>query len=262
MSLDWLIYVADIFGGMDGRTPEACEAGHDIHEVIPVAVSMGVDWAEGMVVFDASQYEDVDGFCPGDDAISRVLKDERCWEFHNFLPFLDALALADPDEPVLDIGSHLGWYTCLATTRGFNVLAVCPDAEQLELLHMNVAGNHAPRAAAVSAWTWIDENTPVIPVDGSPMIAMVKIDIEGSERHAVRVLRELLQARKIRSMMMECSPIFNNSYRDLVSDIISYGYIATMIGPPTVVITNSFVLEELLATWPQFDIMFRRIEDV
>jgi SAM-dependent methyltransferase len=170
-------------------------------------------------VFNASLYPDTVGYCAGDDYVSRVLVDHGSWEPHVMaglveLGVLDDTGDHDTREVVLDIGCHIGWYSRLAASYGYHVLAVDGELEHLDMTAANVArtAEQADRELVLCRG-WIDADTKEVdvPEDGT-RVRLVKADIESHERHAVRAVRRLLDAGIVDYLLLEISPVFRDDY--------------------------------------------------
>jgi FkbM family methyltransferase len=130
-------------------------------------------------------------------------------------------AVVQPGDAVIDAGAHLGSFTLALAAARCRVLAVEASARNVDLLRASVAFNgfsevrvvHAAAAAAEGslsfladgAWGWVaapgepfTEYTPAVRLDDLvdllqwERVALVKIDVEGSELSVVRGLSRLL----------------------------------------------------------------------
>ena len=158
-------------------------------------------------------------WCTGQDIISYSIAEQGVWEGYETLTVLDVLDRGKRADLMLDLGAHIGWYSALADQ--FGVFTVEASAENNLLIGKNVAAHADPWVDTGPAW--IDEDTPILPADAEP-IHLVKIDLEGAENHAVRMLSALFAARKINYCLMEVSPVFADYYSDLVVWIADQGY--------------------------------------
>lgn len=200
-------------GGFD----EVCYAKHGAHTTVEA------DTAQGrMTVYDADRYQNVYGFCPADDVVSRTLLESGEWEIQNREALWDRgiLDSPEPGETVIDFGCQVGWYTRMAARAGFRVLAFDAVAESLAL----AVGNGG--TAVTGCRAWIDADTPELDPEGCPPIRLVKADIEGNEEHALRVVWPLLDAGLVDHLLLEMSPVFNPSYRHVADRLRAAGYTA------------------------------------
>ena len=158
-------------------------------------------------------------WCTGQDIISYSIAEQGDWEGYETLTVLDVLDRGKRADLMLDLGAHIGWYSALADQ--FGVFTVEASAENNLLIGKNVTAHADPWVDTGPAW--IDGDAPILPADAEP-IHFVKIDLEGAENHAVRMLSALFAARKINYCLMEVSPIFADYYPDLVAWIADWGY--------------------------------------
>ena len=201
-------------------------------------------------------------YCPAQDVISRAIDIEGTWERHESALFVDILKHGLPDpNPVYDFGCQLGWYTTIAERLGYPVVACDVNAENVALTCRN-----APEAAVFLGA--VDEYAGVLP---AMKMRCVKIDIEGAEQWAVRMIEPSLEYALIDYILMEVSPVFHDGYPALMERICSYGYDPWLIPSndrdcpprfdvePLRALTHSPTLD--LATVPdlhQVDVMFAR----
>jgi len=185
--------------------------------------------------------------CPGNDVVSEGIATQGIWEGFEtavVLDILDSLRSGPyvPGSYVMDIGSQLGWYSALARGR-YPIIAIEAEAENLGLTWLN-ASNGVDQPALTVWQGWIDEDVPFIPKDAEP-IHFLKIDIEGNEVWAVRMLSELFTASKINYALIEISPVFNNSYPRLVERIADWGYGVFQIPPKGWIHTKEYSQDPL-----------------
>ena len=112
----------------------------------------------------------------------------------------------DPvEQVVVDFGSHIGWYSTIAAAYGYEVAAVDVNAENCDLAEENLA-----RATSAQFGVFcgtVQESSPAL--DVLP-IRCVKIDIEGSEEWAIKMLDASIAAKTIDTLLIEISPVFNS----------------------------------------------------
>lgn len=237
----WLKKVAAVAKAATAYHP-VCETHGEPHQRITVASALGP-----MLVFDADRYRDTPGYCVGDDEVSRSFALYGTWEVRNARIFEDAVA----EHPgiVLDIGCHVGWYSRIARWLNRDVIAFDAVTEHIEMCKANAPGVHAMQM-------WFDEHTGTLPVAGAPEIAAVKMDIEGAEQHALRMIEPLIDAGNVATILMEVSPVFNDSYPAVVRSLFERGYQAEVTVPFRQLTVDN--LDAVLAEHPQFDVLFRR----
>ena len=161
-------------------------------------------------------------WCTGQDVVSYSIAEQGVWEGYETLTVLDVLDRGKRADLMLDLGAHIGWYSALAT--GYGVFTVEANEENNRLIERNITG----RIRLSNDWlntgpAWIDGDAPILPGNAEP-IHFAKIDLEGAEDHAVRMLSALFAARKINYCLMEVSPVFADYYPDLVAWVADQGY--------------------------------------
>lgn len=235
---------------------DGCLAGHDSHATRLVATDQG-----RMHVFAWEFYADFPNYCTGDDEVSKAIDVNGGWERNEMAVVGDVFANREPGV-VLDLGSHVGWYSLFTARYGHQVLALDADAEHLRVLVANaqlafVADRVTP------ALGWLDETTKALePLDGVD-VALVKVDVEGKEAEAVRVLVPLLEARAIGAVLIELTPVFGPGWRAAFDDLTDAGYHAwlvpdTNIDNPHLELRNLPVSADAMEQWPQRSVLFTR----
>lgn len=205
---------------------KTCQAGHVMHERLMVDTVVGK-----MMVFDFEKYKDQHGlYCTGQDDISRTLKNEGVWGHTETKMIEELLAQGNPVQRiVLDFGAHIGYYSVMAAKLGYTVQAYEGNFENAELLRINAKLNGVDYKIVTNT-IWIDKNSSN--VNFNKEIELAKIDLEGNEKHAVRMLWPLIKTQQIKHIFMEVSPVFNDSYPDLVTSICAAGYDVFLDGEP------------------------------
>ena len=217
-----------------------CAAGHErhettwhrvtlrgqsaVHEYPPIPEHLAREF--WMQLYDHEQYKGFAGYCPGQDDICLGIQQSGIWEGYETLVALQILHEGDRNHRVIDVGAQLGWYTLLAASFGYDVLAVEAHAETLHHL-VESAERNGWRDLVEPVLAWIGKDTP--PAEWTGEYLLLKADIEGAEEHAVRWCRELFLERRLRYALLEISPCFNASYPALVEWILDCGYAAYML---------------------------------
>lgn len=227
--------VVELLGG--GRV-NVCEVGHRTHEAVRVAISLRGqpevwDFPEiperharefAMWVWDADRYAGHAGrYCPGQDEVSKAILEQHIWEGFATRVALEIMDGARDGQCVVDVGCHVGWYSLLALTgpRDLWVFAIDADPEHLGLVERTTA-EWVRGTRLTSCRAWIGPDTPTM-VDDGLSVRLAKIDIEGQEHEAVRVLGDLLRAGHVDYLMVEASPEFGDS-APMLRQLESYGY--------------------------------------
>ncbi len=221
-----------------------CQRGHTTHESTLVDVDLSVPhgYADlppvppslarsfGMFVWDPSVHP-VDGgpYCPAADAVSETIVRQRIWEPAETILTLTACKAAVPDL-VVDFGAQVGWFSLLACSCELDVLAIEADAENVGLLRASAQANGWAGVIDV-VHDRITEATETLPAGA---IALAKIDVEGSEREAVRMLRPSIEAGAVDHLLIEVTPVFADYYGTMVADLVRDGYRAWRLPPKSI----------------------------
>lgn len=243
------------------QRPQAqCFAGHVTHERTWQRITQNhtnLDQAEypwDIMVFDP-QYRDIHGYCPGDDDISRTLALYGIWEPAETKAFFTALSQSP--GAVIDFGTHVGWYSLNAARQGRPVLGIECYGEHSSMLYESARHNYLT-GLIHQATHWVDHETPVLPIEGAPPIAIAKIDLEGNDGHAVRALSGLMDAGNVANLLIEISPVFNGQYPSMVKTLMErYGYSAAVVNPWRAFTIDE--VDEVVALAPQVDMIFSRV---
>lgn len=218
-----------------------CEVGHDGHEILHIDLQMlgehhGLkdapkikpEWAMKLPfnVFNYKLYANTAGYCPADDDVSRSIYSHGVWEGFETIMFLDILHQGNKDNLVLDFGSNIGWYSVIAAKLGYDVRAFDSDTHINEVHKLNALVNTVGKKITLdNRWIGVDSGK----VDIDRKVEFLKCDIEGSEQYMYNMTKHLFGANRIKYALLEISPVFNDSYFELVPKIIANGYTAYRI---------------------------------
>ena len=179
-------------------------------------------------VWDTAQTP-VDGgpYCPARDAVSETIISHGVWEPRETTVLLLAWEALGWDCEFVDIGAQIGWFTWLANHKGIDAYAVEADPAVASVLEQNIHPGlteiiNLRMGADIPDW---------FPGPISHPYVVAKIDIEGAEEAAVVALSERVGLQRVPFILMEVSPVFNDSYPDLVADLMSRGYSAYLMPP-------------------------------
>lgn len=206
----------------------------------------------------------VDGgpYCPAHDAVSETIVSHHIWEPRETVIALTVMASAPEGSVVVDMGAQLGWYSLLGLSFGLMVEAWEADTANLDLLQ---------QSAQVNGWGHllsavherIGPSTPPAPAE--PRIRFAKIDLEGAEDEAIRVLWPAIEAGMLDFLLMEVSPVFADYYPELAQRILDAGYRAWRLPPKRVPPVRLDALPGGLVPWVpamidphQEDVIFQR----
>lgn len=242
---------------------------HGYNDLPPIPPSLATSFE--MYVFDWELYNEEGPFCPAHDAVSQTIAQLGIWEPAETSLVLDICRSAPPDSLILDIGAQIGWYSLLAASQGVNAIAFDADDEPLYLL---------ASSAALNGWNHcITRETLRVGPDTEQMkwsgpIRLVKVDVEGAEDQAIRMLWPLIKSEAIDYLLIEVSPVFADYYGDLMVDLTLNGYSPFLL-PPKRTPPHSFEhplidigtwrikergqdLRNRVATWHQENVLFVR----
>lgn len=200
---------------LSGGFANPCEAGHGVHHTKIVGLPNG----EPFEIFDWTLYADTTGYCPADDAVSQSIDLGGGWEAHISEVANRVLQFGRPGV-VLDIGAHVGWYASLAMRWGWPTLAVEANLDCCAVLERNL--KFRPIVPVYIAHGWIGEKS--LPFHDDLQIQLLKADIEGNELYVYQVFAEHFHKHSIEYAIFEISPVFNNSYPELIGNLLNDGY--------------------------------------
>jgi hypothetical protein len=193
-----------------------CQVGHPQHDRKVVSTILG-----DMTIYDWEKYANTTGYCTGDDAVSQTLEKTQSWDIEEFNRMKQILEAGDRSNLFIDCGCHLGWFSKLAESLGYPIIAYDGDKENLELLKLNVP-------SARSKLIWFDENIkPRKWCKGCSRfkgIECMKLDLEGNEQWGIEYYRQAFEQKAVKNVIMEVSPVFNSSYEALLNRLRAWGY--------------------------------------
>ncbi len=224
-----------------------CQRGHGTHATRPVDVTLGGptsyhDYPDiparmarkfTMQVFDWERYWDMDDprYCPASDAVSQTIDQIGVWEPRETILTLAVCTAAAAGSVMVDMGAQLGWFSLLAASCGLDVNAVDADPENLRVLRESSERN-GWELQVVRYLERIGPNNPTFDLEEKDCrVALAKIDIEGAENDAIRMLWPLIEAGRVDHLMIEVSPCFAGYYPQLVADLVDVGYQAWLLPP-------------------------------
>ena len=156
------------------------------------------------------------------DVVSEAIGLYGVWEVPETIILSSAFAAAPEDTMFVDIGSHVGWFSVLAGSYGLKVTAVDANVDALDLLRRSWEDNRFLNYLGLVS-VEITEGTHWVQPRTENMI--VKMDVEGAERHAVAMLRPWFEDGTIAQCLMEVSPCFNDTYPALLGELFDLGYV-------------------------------------
>lgn len=194
------------------------------HDYPPIPLDMSLDielavWDTGITPVDGGPY------CPARDAVSETLISHGVWEPRETIILMDAFRRLGDDGCFVDIGSQVGYFSAIAAKMGMVVLAVEADPAVAVLCDENIQRNGVRDDQSFTLNRRVGPDANVL--DGfteSPRL-VVKIDVEGAEPDAIRMLQPVLDREQVDFMVIECSPVFHDGYPALVQQLMDYNMI-------------------------------------
>lgn len=220
-----------------------CQRGHERHATRLLDIDLGKPHGYSdytpiperfaqrfkMYVYDP-EIHPVDGgdYCPAHDVVSETLASHGIWEPRETVLALSVFATAPKGSVFYDMGAQIGWYSLLAASSGLKAHAFEADEVNLSTLKASFKVNGWSQMLRPHLGR-IGSETPAI--RSMTPVRLAKLDLEGAEDQAIRMLWPLIEARKIDHLMIECSPVFADYYGELVVNLIHKGYVAYRLPP-------------------------------
>lgn len=212
-----------------------CQRHHDTHDRISVAVDLGRGHGYHdypavperlarrfeVLVYDWSRYQTPGPYCPAHDAVSETIDTLDVWEPAETIAVLSACEAAAPGSIMIDFGAQLGWFSLLAASCGLDVIAYEADPVNVDTLRHSLDLNGWASRVGIVAGR-VGPDTP--PLEGNGRVALAKIDLEGAEPDAIRVLWPLIEQGLVDHLLVEVSPVFHDGYPAMCRDLVEAGY--------------------------------------
>lgn len=239
---------------------------HDKHSTLIKGVNyLGHKYMQ--VIYDWSKYIDPTShtWCPANDVVSQNIDLYGFWEVYETALMNDLFKKADKGSNFIDVGAQTGWYTLLAADSGLNVLAVESDENSASLIKGSVSMNGFENVVVSNLF--VDDKSNVLPAMD---MYLVKVDVEGNEKYALKMFEDSFEQKLIKYAVFEFSPVFNDSYKEILEKLNAYGYNGYKIPTGEEFWANDFLenpLETLLQkqpvvasdidNWEQENILFK-----
>lgn len=184
-----------------------------------------------------------------DDVVSETIESHGVWEPADTILVLDwcARVAAKGGGRMLDLGCQIGWFSLLAGLSGLDVVAIDGNSNALRLLEASWYANQI-RAKLVSMQQIIDDRW-FFRLGTTDRVALLKADLEGSEAYAVEALGSYIDEGRIDRILMEISPVFNDSYGAILRRLIDAGYAVFTVPDKQHPPANASHTEEWLRTF-------------
>lgn len=206
-----------------------CQAGHEKHDTKTVE-AQGLKYQ----VYDWEKYFNKDGspkwpqaYCSGQDIISQSIDKFGVWEpdetklFHRLLS-------EHSSGIVVDIGSQIGYFSILSASKGRSVIGLDSNKENIALAQQSAHLNGLSDRVEFHH-TFVSKDS-FFSLNEKDDIHILKCDIEGNERYAVEMMKRCFEVGRIKYAIIEISPVFNDSYPELVERIANWGYNVYQVG--------------------------------
>lgn len=163
----------------------------------------------------------------GLDIISKCIEKDNCWE-----PFQTEITneiLKDGNHIFIDVGSHLGYYSLLASLYNNNIISIEINNKYIELFNKSIKINNIKNIELYNKC--VDKNFSLnSKIDTDTYIKLIKCDIEGYEIEFIDSIYNRLKNKKIENLILEISPLFRDNYPEYVKKIYDIGYYVYDIG--------------------------------
>lgn len=221
---------------MTGWAEIACQRGHKTHDASTVAVDLSKphgyhdlpavssSLAFSMQVFDWEDYGE-GPYCPGHDTVSETIATLGIWEPAETVLALKVCA-GHAGERMVDLGAQIGWFSLLALAQGLEVDAIDADPEPLRLLRESASLNDWGGRLCTSHRRLGPDMWPFAP---GPAVRFAKVDVEGAENEAIRILMPSLRRGRVEHLCVEVSPVFADYYPAMLRDLMDLGYVAYLL---------------------------------
>lgn len=162
------------------------------------------------------------------DVISKCLESKNnCWE-----PYQTEITkeiLKNGNNIFIDVGTHLGYYSLIASSLGNNVIGIdCSDI-YIDLFKKNIDLNNLKNIKILK--NMVDSNFSLDTIiDVNTKIKLIKCDIEGYEIEFVKSIQTRLENKTIENLILEISPTKRNEYNETIKSIFYLGYHVYDIG--------------------------------
>lgn len=196
-----------------------CLAGHKDHKRKIIRTVQG-----DFIVYSWQRYMGFPNYCTGQDEVSKSLDVNGKWDMEIYDRISKILDDLSPGAVFVDIGCHIGWFSALASKKGAIMFGYDGDMENIELARTNVPNGQFEAI-------WLGKETQ--PLTEVVKIDLMKIDIEGNEQFVLKRYQKSLEMGTIKNIIMEISPVFNDSYPAVVKQLEDYGFqVFTLKGEP------------------------------
>jgi hypothetical protein len=195
---------------------------HGYHDYPQVPSHLACRFPLAIWQWEHEEYAEMGVYCPAHDAVSRTIDELGIWEPAESILTLSILSRAHEDSLFVDFGAQIGWFCALACQARRDVVAFEADPQCMSIIRQNMLLNDWDEHVSYRQ----ERVGPQASLVGfaDRRIALAKIDIEGAEEHAVDLLWLSIEKGLVDHLLIEISPVFNDSYPDLVVRLLEAGY--------------------------------------
>jgi len=144
-------------------------------------------------IFNYDYHKDNNIQNEGLDIISNCIRKKYCW--YKLQTELLIEILKDGGHTFIDMGSHIGYYSLIASGYENNVLAIDKNKNYLNLLKKTVKDNNLENIKIVN--TILDSATDKSLFENFENIKCLKVSLNGAEIGAINLFKNLLKKKKI-----------------------------------------------------------------
>lgn len=175
-----------------------------------------------MNIFDYDYYKKNNIHNEGLDIISKCIEsDDNCWE-----PYQTEITkelLKGGSNVFIDVGSHLGYYSLLASSLNNSVCSIDGNKIYSDLFKNTIQLNNIININQCDEF--INKHTDIKNLlHMYNYIKLIKCDIEGYEIEFIDLILSRLQDKSIENLILEISPSLRTNYPEYVLKIKSLGY--------------------------------------
>ncbi len=184
------------------------------------------------------------------DAVTEAIREHGCWEPDETEIILELLPPSQAGSGYfVDVGAQLGYYSLIAASRGYKVIAFEYDIDVYATLVENVRLNGFQglitpyRRYVCDTSDGLGKGVPRVSIDSiaddfrfaSYGIRLLKVDVEGFDPLVIRGAMECFRQGSIHAAIVEISPKFEtktpfSQYARMAADVASLGYAVYDIG--------------------------------
>lgn len=178
---------------------------------------------------------------PENDLLSHEIRKIGVWEPVQTELFLEILAKLKSSDEVVDVGAHIGYYTIIAASKGFNVHAFEPQNIYHKTLQTNVQGNNLGKKVSavksyVSNYNQNKDNSVTVTLDHyfehPSKIGLLKINVLGHEPEVIAGAKNLLAHKDIDAIIIHVYPNFREdkeAYIGMIKTLSEHKYLGYVI---------------------------------